>query len=301
MTQTPPLISASQLAACNHDARVLVLDCRHDLANRQMGIEAWRAGHIPGAGFFDMETDGAGDHNGKNGRHPLPTREQARDMFFRLGLRDAMRLVVYDSTGGMFAARAWWMAKWIGFEAVQLLDGGIGAWERLVNNATNNTSPRLLGPALAPRAPASGHLILQPSLVGWVNAVQLGYLLGAKTTALIDARAPARYRGETEPLDPVAGHIPSAINRFYQDNLTAEGLFKTKEQLRSEWSAILGKAQNNVVHQCGSGVTACHNIIAQQVAGLGNGLLYPGSWSEWCLQPSRPVATGASPGIFASV
>ncbi len=293
-TRTHPLISASQLAACNNDARVLVLDCRHDLANRQFGIEAWRAGHIPGAVFFDMETDGAGVHNGKNGRHPLPSREQTRDMFFRLGLRDGMRLVVYDSTGGMFAARAWWMAKWIGFEAVQLLDGGIAAWER----AADKTSPPLLGPALSPKAPSPGQLTLQSALTGWVNATQLGYLLGAKTTALIDARAPARYRGETEPLDPVAGHIPSAVNRFYQDNLTADGLFKTKEQLRSEWSAILGKEQNNVVHQCGSGVTACHNMIAQQVAGLGSGLLYPGSWSEWCSDPSRPLATGASPGVF---
>jgi thiosulfate/3-mercaptopyruvate sulfurtransferase len=291
MSQTiSPIISAAQLAAINHQADVLVLDCRHDLMDHKLGLAAWRAGHIPGAVFFDMETDAAGEHTGQNGRHPLPSREQARSTFARLGLRDNMQLVVYDGNAGMYAARVWWMARWIGFKQVQLLSGGLAAWLR--------QGGELLGPALTAKEPAAGQLTLRPALNGWVDANQLQHLLASETAALIDARAPARYSGETEPLDPVAGHIPSAINRFYQDNLTPEGLFKPAAQLRNELARFITDQANQVVHQCGSGVTACHNMIAQELAGLGSGLLYPGSWSEWCADPKRPVATGPSPGSY---
>ncbi len=291
-----PIISAAHLKAIINDAAVLVLDCRHDLTDHQHGAQAWAAGHIPGAVFFDMETDAAGPHAGSNGRHPLPTREQARATFARLGLRDGMHLVVYDASGGMFAARAWWMAKWIGFANVQLLDGGLAAWQR--------EGGLLLGPALEPltsRAPSAWHqhrLSLAPALVAWIDATQLHHWLATATAQLLDARAPARYRGETEPLDPVAGHIPGALNRFYQDNLTAEGVFKSPHVLREELSAVLTGDGSTWVHQCGSGVTACHNIIAQEIAALGQGTLYPGSWSEWCADPRRAVATGAQPGTY---
>jgi thiosulfate/3-mercaptopyruvate sulfurtransferase len=285
-----PLISAKELLPSIQSASTVIFDCRHDLIERNLGRQAWQAGHIPSAVFFDIETDGAGAHTGTNGRHPLPTRDWARDRFERLGLRDGMHLVVYDASGGMYAARVWWMARWLGFANVQLLDGGIGAW--VANGG------QLLGPALAPTSKAPGRLTVRPSLVKWIDATQLDLLMRSHAVSLVDARAPARYRGETEPMDPVAGHIPGALNRFYQDNLTADGVFKSAAQLRDEFSNLVPSGDNALVHQCGSGVTACHNLIAQQVAGLGNGLLYPGSWSEWCAQPGAPVATGASAGTY---
>ncbi len=282
-----PLISVAQLAQqiANAPSSVLILDCRHDLMDHQLGIHAYRQGHIPGAQFLNMETDAAGVHTGANGRHPLPERAQFCEQLAHRGLNRDQTLVVYDSMGGQFAVRVWWMARWIGHANVYLLDGGLPAWTHaghaLQTHANQTTATK------------RGTLELAPSLVGWINAEQVEKTTRSKTGLLIDARAAARYRGETEPIDPVAGHIPGALNRFYQNNLGADGLFKPAVQLHQEFKALIGnQLPSSVTHQCGSGVTACHNILSMEIAGLSGSNLYPGSWSEWCSDPKRAVEKG---------
>jgi thiosulfate/3-mercaptopyruvate sulfurtransferase len=281
---TSPLISVAQLVQqIKHDHQsVLLLDCRHDLMDHQLGVNAYKQGHIPGAQFSNMETDAAGAHTGTNGRHPLPERAQFCEQLVLRGLNSNQTLVVYDSMGGQFAVRIWWMARWIGHDHVYLLDGGLPAWTNAGHALETKVNESI--------ANKRGTLELAPSLVGWIDAAQVEKTTSSKTGLLIDARAPARYRGETEPIDPVAGHIPGALNRFYQNNLGADGLFKPAAQLRQEFLALIGtQLPSAVTHQCGSGVTACHNILSMEVAGLSGSNLYPGSWSEWCSDPKRAI------------
>lgn len=265
------LISAAELRSLRDP---LILDCRFELADTEAGARAYAAGHIPGAHYLHLDRDLAGAKTGSNGRHPLPSREDFAALLRRLGLRAGRQVVCCDSQGGPYAARAWWMLRWLGHAEVAVLDG---AWDG----------------ELTADVPASEPTDWQPGrpLVAHLDADTLLKRLGR--VRLIDARAPDRFRGEVEPLDRLAGHIPGASNRLFKDNLGADGRFKPVAELRAEFEALLAPyAANDVVHQCGSGVTACHNLLAMAHAGLGDALLYPGSWSEWSADPARPIAVG---------
>jgi thiosulfate/3-mercaptopyruvate sulfurtransferase len=279
------LIDAAAMAAHITEPAWIVLDCRHDLMNLAAGREAYAAGHLPGAQFANVETElsGAkrGDDGAFRGRHPLPQREAFITQLHAWGIDDDTQVVAYDAHGGMFAARVWWMLRWVGHDAVAVLDGGLPAWQAG-------------GYALSTEAPAPrprGTIALRAALVASVdvNEVLQNVKNGGRT--VVDARAADRFRGENETIDPVGGHIPGAKNRFFKDNLQADGRFKAPDQLQAELATVVGDPAQAIM-QCGSGVTACHNLLALEVAGLKGAALYPGSWSEWSADPARPVATG---------
>jgi len=279
------LISASELKSRAQYLNVVVVDCRHDLTNPAYGREAYAAGHLPQARFAHLDellsgpkTDAAGRFHG---RHPLPDRQQFVQGMRDLGINNDTQVVAYDAHGGMYAARLWWLLRWIGHSDVAVLDGGMAAWQALGETLTSETP--------APAAP--GNIQDLSSLVKTVDAQALLDNLKSQTLQVVDARAPDRFRGENETIDAVGGHIPGAKNRFFKDNLQADGHFKSATQLREEWLSVVGDPQAAVM-QCGSGVTACHNLLALEVAGLPGAHLYPGSWSEWSSDPQRPVATG---------
>ena len=276
------LISAEELGVAID--RCVVIDCRHDLLKPQAGIEAYTAGHIPGARFLSQDTDLAGPKNGRNGRHPLPERETLAARLRACGLNRDQQLVAYDAHGGMYAARLWWLARWLGHAPVAVLDGGLDAWRR-----------ERLPLATEVPGPGSGNFVPSASLTRSVGAPEIVSALGSAARLVIDARAGERYRGEVEPMDPVAGHIPGALNRPFASNLRPDGRFKPGPVLQGEFDALLGgRDPGSVIHQCGSGVTACHNLLAMAVAGHPETALYPGSWSEWCSEAARPVARGAA-------
>lgn len=285
MTTSPdsssPLISAEALKAALGTVRVF--DVRFDLARPEAGEAAWREGHLPGAHYLHLDRDLSAKDGVPalcGGRHPLPTREVFAATAARLGLTPDTPVVLVDAQGGMFAARAWWMLRWIGARDVRVLDGGLAAW-RAAGGALEPGEVAPPAPAPAwPLEPEPAGLLLTADAL----AAQLGRI------ALLDARAPERYRGDVEPLDPVAGHIPGALNRPFSANLGPDGRFLPPEALRAAFQGLAGARA--VVHQCGSGVTACHNLLAMAVAGLPGGALYAGSWSEWCRDPARPVARG---------
>ncbi|GAA5165199.1 sulfurtransferase [Viridibacterium curvum] len=275
------LVTASQLIGL---PTVRVLDVRHDLTNPEAGRSGFLAGHIPGAGFLHLDSDLSGAKTGRNGRHPLPDPEVLAQTFAAAGISRDTQVVICDAQGGMFAARVWWMLRWLGHEAVAVLDGGWQAW-LAAGGATETGEARAVAP---------GNFTRGASRVATRNADEVLANLATQQKLVVDARAADRFRGENETLDPVGGHIPGARNRFFKDNLAADGNFKSPALLRAEWLAVLGdKAPQDVIAQCGSGVTACHNLLALEVAGLPGAALYPGSWSEWCSDPSRPVASGA--------
>lgn len=278
------LISAAELAQHVLEPDWIVIDCRHDLVNPTAGRSAYDAGHIPNAQFANLDTalsDKARGPNGTfRGRHPLPDREKFIETLRVWGVNPSSQVVAYDAQGGMFAARLWWMLRWVGHEAVAVLDGGLPAW--IAEGMWLSTEPG---------AKVRGNITLQTPLVSTANAEDIVRNLSSAACNVIDARAPDRYRGENETLDPVGGHIPGARNRFFKDNLQANGCFKPAAQLRAEFESFVTNPGKTVM-QCGSGVTACHNLLAMEIAGLSGAALYPGSWSEWCSDPSRPVATG---------
>lgn len=284
------LISATELSTHLNNPDWVIVDCRHDLTNRDAGHAAYLAGHIPTAQFAHLDDDLAGDKIAPDGtfcgRHPLPERDAFVATLRRWGINQQTQVVVYDDHGGMFAARLWWMLRWVGHEAVAVLNGGLPAWIAAANSVTPDLTTVV---SLAKQ----GNLQLRPSLVTTVNADDILRDLAQTSRTIIDARAPDRYRGENETLDPVGGHIPGARNRFFKDNLQADGHFKSAQQLREEFSVLI-KDPNKSVMQCGSGVTACHNLLALETAGLLGAALYPGSWSEWCADSARPIATGAA-------
>lgn len=261
----------------------VVLDARFDLTDPPKGERLYREGHIPGARYVSLDEHLSSAKTGTNGRHPLPSPEVAAATFGRLGLTHDDQVVVYDADAGQFAARAWWMLRWLGHHAVAVLDGGLAAWQRAglpVSADEVRWAPATFAADVreAARVPPS----------------DVAARLGDAARVLVDARAADRFRGENETLDPVGGHIPGAVNRFFQLNLTPEKTFKTAADLHAEWSAICGGTDaSRVVMYCGSGVTACHNLLALEHAGLTGARLYPGSWSEWCSDPARPKATGA--------
>ncbi len=278
------LVSADELAAAIDDC--VVVDCRHDLLDHDAGRRAYDEGHIPSAFFLAMESDLSGPKTGRNGRHPLPDRAALRDRLAALGLTDDRQLVAYDAHGGAMAVRLWCLARWLGHRKVAVLDGDLRAWRAAGYPVTSE--PTTL-PAYPGRLDAD-----HAALVTLVTADQVVGALGTDRMLVVDARAPERYSGATEPMDPVAGHIPDALNRFHGANLRPDGRFKPAPVLRAEFLELLGGREPGVVvNQCGSGVTACHNLLAMEHAGLGGARLYVGSWSEWVADPGRPVARSA--------
>ena len=273
------LISAAELQALQAaHAPLVLLDCGFDLADTAAGEHAHAAGHLPGALYVHLDRDLSGPKTGRNGRHPLPAREVLAARAGAWGIAPGVQVVCHDAHGGVYAARAWWLLRWLGHADVAVLDGGRGAW--LAGGGALVTT--LPARSAKPPYPAAA------DAMATVDAAALQTQLGH--VALLDARAAERFRGEVEPLDPVAGHIPGATSRFFKLNLAADGHFKPPAQLREEFLALGTDA--GAVHQCGSGVTACHNLLAMAHAGLDPGALYPGSWSEWCSDPTRPVARG---------
>ena len=275
------LIDAPALIArlADHLPTVL-LDCRFDLLRPEAGEASYLAAHLPGAVYAHLDRDLSGPKNGRNGRHPLPDRAAFAARTGAWGIAPGVQVVAYDGEGGPFAARAWWLLRWLGHEAVAVLDGGRAAW-RAAGGAieAGPVQPVAQPPYPAPPAPA------MPTVDADALLARLGRV------RLLDARSEERFRGEFEPLDPVAGRIPSATLRSFSDNLQPDGCFKPAAALRAEFDR-LATPPSEVVHQCGSGVTACHNLLAMAHAGLEGSALYPGSWSEWCADPARPIALG---------
>jgi thiosulfate/3-mercaptopyruvate sulfurtransferase len=280
------LITAAELqAALARNEPCVLIDTSFDLVDTAAGEAAWRAGHPPGALYLHLDRDLCGPKAGPDGafrgRHPLPARAEFAAVLGRCGITPSTPVVAFDRQGGVYASRLWWMLRWMGHENAAVLDGGVAAWTAA-------------GGALVTAAPtptAAAPYPDRPSLVDTIHATALASELGR--VRLIDARAGERFRGAVEPLDAAAGHIPGASNRFFKDNLGADGRFKPAAQLRAEFDALLGAATpRTTVHQCGSGVTACHNLLAMEHAGLAGSVLYPGSWSEWSADPTRAVARG---------
>jgi thiosulfate/3-mercaptopyruvate sulfurtransferase len=272
------LVDPATLRAHLDDPSWVVLDARFDLAAPAKGEALYREGHIPGARYVSLDAHLSGIKTGSNGRHPLPPPEVAAKRFGLLGISRGTQVVVYDADVGSYAARAWWMLRWLGHQAVAVLDGGFAAWVRAGLPVSTETPPW---------APAEFIAAVDESRR--VPAADVLAHLGDPARVLVDARASDRFRGENETLDPVGGHIPGAINRFFQLNLDADKRFKPAEALRAEWTEALGGSDaSRVVMYCGSGVTACHNLLALEHAGLSGARLFPGSWSEWCADPTRP-------------
>ncbi|MFB0936148.1 MAG: sulfurtransferase [Propionivibrio sp.] len=272
------LISCDELAQHLDDPAWRIFDCRHMLSDVGYGEKAYAEGHLPGAVFMHLDRDLSGPMNGRNGRHPLPDAKLLAGKMGAAGVGRQTQVVVYDDDGGMYAVRLWWLLRWMGHDNVAVLDGSIRQW----------TSQGLPLTTEEPNyAPADFELELRDWVV---TSDQVEANLKTNDFCLIDARGPDRFRGENETMDPVGGHVPDARNRFFRDNLDA-GLFRPAAELRQEFLGVLAGAEpSQVVMYCGSGVTACHNLLAMEIAGLPGARLYAGSWSEWCSDPRRPVA-----------
>jgi thiosulfate/3-mercaptopyruvate sulfurtransferase len=272
------LIAPADLTPHLGDSRWVIVDCRFDLANPGWGEAQYLEGHVPGARYAHLDRDLSGEKTGANGRHPLPTVEQMAARFGAMGIDPAAQVVAYDQDSGMFAARLWWMLRFMGHDAAAVLDGGYARW--VAEGGAVQPGRVTPTPATFAAAPRAGWRLTVDEVAAGTNGL------------LLDARAPDRFRGENETIDKVGGHIPGARNHWFQQNLTADKRFKPAEQLRAEWEADLGgTAPGDVVMYCGSGVTACHNLLAMEVAGLPGARIFPGSWSEWSADPNRPVET----------
>lgn len=258
----------------------IIIDCRFLLADTEAGARAYRHGHIPNARYADLDKDLSSAITDFTGRHPLPNFTLLAKKLGDWGVTNASQVVTYDDTSGAFAGRLWWLLRCLGHDKVAVLDGGIKHWQKQKLPVTATL-------------PAVKTATFRPYLneAAWLNVVQVQNSLARKTICLIDARMPERYRGEQEPIDPVAGHIPGALNRAFQLNLDSNGLFLPARQLREQFKQLIGtSAPEQVVHYCGSGVTACHNLLAMEYAELTGSKLYPGSWSEWIRNKNRAVA-----------
>lgn len=281
-----PLIQPDELQARlrERDPRTVLLDCSFDLTDPDAGRFAFEGRHLPGALYADLDQDLSAPKSGRNGRHPLPTREAFVDRLAAWGVDDDSLVVVYDANLGVYAARAWWMLLWIGHADVALLDGGLEAWRAAAGVLEHGL----------PAPPRRGAVTLRPPLVRSVDRVALLANLAEPRVLVVDARAPDRFRGENETLDPVGGRIPGSRNRWFKDNLQSDGRFKPATQLAAEFDAVTGgRPAEDLVLSCGSGVTACHDLLALAICGRHGAALYPGSWSEWCAWPESPVAIGA--------
>jgi thiosulfate/3-mercaptopyruvate sulfurtransferase len=275
------LIDTDAVASLLGNPDVAVVDCRFELADTTAGETAFAQSHIPGALYAHLDRDLSGTKTGTNGRHPLPSPEALRTTLGMFGIDERVQVVAYDQDTGMYASRLWWLLRWMGHEAVAVLDGGFARWISEGRPTTAKVQAR-----------SARTFIGQPRAELTVTAADLPAIAASADRRLVDARAPERYRGDTEPIDPVAGHILGAINHFYQQNLSS-GRFLESSALRAALENSLRVANGEgVVCYCGSGVTACHDLLALEHAGLHGARLYPGSWSEWVADLSRPVERG---------
>ena len=295
------LISVEALAS--QIDQLILIDCRSDLFDASLGKQQYESGHIPNAAFFALHDALSGPKTPGSGRHPLPDQEALVQRMQSLGANDDSMVVVYDAGSSVYAARLWWLLRWCGHDAVNVLDGGFAAWVKAGYPSSEDLSPR-------ERKQGKGNFAIRNSLEAIIQSDELLENLGSGHHLIVDARAAERWRGDVEPLDPVAGHIPGALNRPNTQNLRPDGRFKPAEVLREEWLSLMtlqapripaaanapGGEGPALVHSCGSGVSACHNLLAMRIAGLNDDLiLHPGSWSEWCADPKRPVAKGDRP------
>jgi len=295
------LISVEALAS--QIDQLILIDCRSDLFDASLGKQQYESGHIPNAAFFALHDALSGPKTPGSGRHPLPDQEALVQRMQSLGANDDSMVVVYDAGSSVYAARLWWLLRWCGHDAVNVLDGGYAAWVKAGYPSSEDLSPR-------ERKQGKGNFAIRNSLEAIIQSDELLENLGSGHHLIVDARAAERWRGDVEPLDPVAGHIPGALNRPNTQNLRPDGRFKPAEVLREEWLSLMtlqapripaaasapGGEGPALVHSCGSGVSACHNLLAMRIAGLNDDLmLHPGSWSEWCADPKRPVAKGDRP------
>jgi thiosulfate/3-mercaptopyruvate sulfurtransferase len=276
------LVDVQTLAAGLTDPALRIVDCRFDLGDPDAGAALYRRGHLPGAVYAHLDADLSGPRAPWTGRHPLPEPELLAATFGRLGIDAGMQVVAYDDSGGIYAARLWWLLRWLGHDAVAVLDGGLAAWRAARLPLSTDTA-----------VPAARRFVAAPRPEDHVSADEVAAALARRDALLLDARSAERYEGRIEPLDPKAGHIPGATNHHYARNLGSDGRFLAPAALRSAFERLLaGRAPSAVISMCGSGVTACHTLLALELAGMPGARLYPGSWSEWCRDPARPVATG---------
>jgi thiosulfate/3-mercaptopyruvate sulfurtransferase len=280
------LINADRLAQHLADPDWRIVDCRFDLAATERGALDFRQGHVPGAVYAHLDHDLSGPITADTGRHPLPDPRRLGRWLGQTGITPARQVIAYDDSGGTMAVRLWWLLRWLGHRDVALLDGGWQAWRQ--SGHPSELDPVAPASAAAyPGTPDPSQVVETETLVAWCARRD-------PSITLLDARTAERFTGEAEPIDPVAGHIPGAINLPLQGNLDAAGRFKSPEDLRRLYLGTLGgRPPGSVVAMCGSGVTACHNLLAMEIAGLSGGRLYAGSWSEWIRDPARPVATDA--------
>ena len=279
------LVDAATLAQHLDDPRWVVVDCRWQLTDPRVGPRRYLEGHIPGARYADLDADLSAPRTPQSGRHPLPDPERLARTLGAWGIGDDTQVVAYDDAGGAYAARLWWLLRWLGHDAVAVLDGGLGAWTA-GGGALEREPPR----------PAARHFRAAPDDDRWLEAADVEAALDGARGVLLDARGAARYSGAEEPIDPKAGHIPGALNAPFTGNLDADGRFLPAAELRARYQALLGgQRPDEVAVYCGSGVTACHDLLALEHAGLAGARLYAGSWSEWVSDDARPIRTGSSP------
>lgn len=277
------LIFASELATNLERPDWVVFDCRFSLADSSLGAKAYRMGHLPGARYVNLNNDLSSPVRSYTGRHPLPDFAQLAKKLGQSGVSNRSQVVVYDDVNGAFAGRMWWLLRCMGHEAVAVLNGGIQGWQKLGLPVTTHL----------PEVKACDFRAYLDNQQ-WLSAIEVENGLANKQISLIDARTPERFKGLQEPIDPVAGHIPKALNRPFQLNLQANGEFLPPEQLKQHFAQLLNDhAPEQVVHMCGSGVTGCVNLLAMEVAGLHGSKLYAGSWSEWITNKNRAVASGS--------
>lgn len=278
------LIDTEALASRLSDPDLAIVDCRFDLRDTALGLRQYAEGHVPGAVYASLDSDMSGQKNGSNGRHPPPDPASLARTFGRLGLDGSLQVVAYDQDTGIYASRLWWLLRWLGHDAVAVLDGGFAKWSaerRPVRRDVETRPPRRFTGDARP---------------GWIVDVnEVGRTVAARDALLVDARAPERFRGENETLDKVAGHIPGAANHFFKWNLRDDNTFRSPQEIRDRVQASIGDVPaRRAICYCGSGVTACHNLLAFEHAGLSGGRLYVGSWSEWSSDPARPIEKGRS-------
>lgn len=276
------LVETDTLARHLDDPSWVLIDCRFDLADPARGSREYGQGHIPGARYAHVDADLSSPVGPGTGRHPLPEPEALMSKLGRWGVDAAAQVVVYDDVSGAFAARLWWLLRWLGHNRVAVLNGGLGSW-LAEGRSIDGSAP----------APTPRDFVGKPRNKDWVKTEKLANHLETRSYLVLDARVPERFRGDAEPIDPVAGHIPGALNLPLAENLDQDGRFHSHARLRGRFLSAIGERKPEcVVHQCGSGVNACHNLLAMDLAGLPGSKLYAGSWSEWIRSPERPVATG---------
>jgi len=276
------LVSTEELVQHLDDPNWIVFDCRFTLTDPEAGRRAYQHGHIPGARYAHLDNDLSSPITATSGRHPLPDPQALAAKLGQWGVDETRQVVVYDDSFGSMAVRMWWLLRWLGHDAVALLDGGLPRWMRQklpITAALPTIKPTLFTPRL------------QNAM--WADASEVNQARQDRSRMIIDARPEQRFSGENEPLDRVGGHIPGSVNWTFEENIDFDGTYLPAEELRAAYLDLLhGIPPEQVIHSCGSGVTACHNILAMEIAGLAGGKLYPGSWSEWISDPSRPIATG---------